>query len=72
MPLHLNPNVKGRYVKLGNLGFVRLKDIDRGAKTKDGNKDVVEVHLKKGGPPLIYRGDKIDHVKDVLDKEAGK
>ena len=70
--LHLNPNVKGRWIKLGNLGWQRLKDIDRAEKGRDTGKDVLLVHLKRGGAPMIYRGNQIENCKKVLDEEAGR
>ena len=70
--LHLDPNAKGRWIKLGNLGWKRLADIDRGARAIENGKNVVHVFMKRGGAPLVYRGDKVDQVKDALDREAGR
>ena len=68
--LHLNPNVKGRWIKLGNLGWQRLKDIAGADKATDSGKPILQIRLKKGGPPMIYRGKFIDNCKAVLDREV--
>ena len=69
MPLHLNPNVKGKHVKLGLNTWVRVADILSHAVGSDAQGRRLVVNRKGGLPPIIYRGKAIDYCKAVLDKE---
>ena len=64
--LHLDPKAKGKYVKLGSHGWVKLSDIK---KPKLINGELVID--KNAGGSYVYKGGMIDHVKAVLDKELG-
>ena len=65
MPLHLDPKVKGRYIKLGNLGWVKVDDIEKA--TKGNGKIAIK---RKGKPSADYIGSQVDYVKSILDREG--
>ena len=70
MPLHLNPAVKGKYIKIGAGTWVKLSDISQATVVIDGNGRHLRVIKKSDlGKPLLYRGNQIDYVKTVLDRE---
>ena len=66
MPLHLDPKVKGKWIKIGQ--WTKLDDILGASVAHGGGKHLVV--RRKGKPNLIYRGNAVDHVKGVLDREG--
>ena len=60
---------KGKYIKLGNAGFVRIADIQKADRATDGQGKKVTV-TKKDGKVFVYRGQFVDHVKSQLVKEG--
>lgn len=71
MPL-FDPTLVGRYMKLGSHGLVRLGRVARATRGADAQGPHVVVHVRGGGPPLIYRGRPadVDRVKRSLEREG--
>ena len=67
--LHLDPKVKGKHVKLGVHGWAKVADLLDAVVSSDAQGRRVVIRFKAGGPPIVYRGRSIDHVKAQLDKE---
>ena len=67
--LHLDPKVKGKHIKLGEHGWVKLDTLVTAAIAHDAQGKHVRILRKGGLPPLHYRGPLPDHVKASLAKE---
>ena len=67
--LHLDPKVKGKYIKLGNLGWVKLDNIEKASHGNDGQGKHLVIKIK-GKPDGKYRGNQVDYVKQVLYREG--
>lgn len=70
MPLHLDPSVRGRHVKLGD-AWVKLADVVRADVVGAGPARRLVVVRRGGRPDHVYRGPRIDFCKQVLDREVG-
>lgn len=69
MPL-FDPAKRGKYIKLGQDGFVKLSKIARAVKGSDAQGSFCRIHRKAGeGPPITIRGLAVDRVKKALEKE---
>ena len=57
---------RGLYVQLGEHGLVPLADVARAVLTGPVGSRRVDVHMKGGGPPKVYRGRHAEYVKAQL------
>lgn len=65
-----DPELAGKYIKLGDLGLMKIGNVASIKEDHGGGKKKLLVHKKGGGAPLVYRGDFVDRCKAVLKKEG--